>query len=82
MIFDNAVFIKPDIKFNREMTYENNAPMFRKKFYTGNTKDAKLFVCGLGYAYYYINGKKVKVKGANRVVWDITPKPPATSEWE
>ena len=59
MIFDNAVFIKPDIKFNREMTYENNAPMFRKKFYTGNTKDAKLFVCGLGYAYYYINGKKV-----------------------
>ncbi len=59
MIFDNAVFIKPKVEFLREQTGKNYAPMFRKKIYLENTDNAKLYVCGLGYGYYYINGKKV-----------------------
>ncbi len=59
MIFDNAVFIKPDVEFIREYTGRNYAPMFRKKIHLENTDDAVLYVCGLGYGYYYINGKKV-----------------------
>ncbi len=59
MVFDNAVFIKPDIPFKREFSWENCAPIFRKKFFLEDTKNARLFVCGLGFGYYYINGKKV-----------------------
>ncbi len=59
MSFDNAVFIKPKVEFVREDTGKNYAPMFRKKIYLDNTDNAKLYVCGLGYGYYYINGKKV-----------------------
>lgn len=53
-----------------------NAPMFRKKFYIDETKDAKLFVCALGYGYCYINGKKVTddlftapVSDYNKTLW-------------
>ena len=28
-----------------------SAPIFRKKFFVDETKDAKLFVCALGYGY-------------------------------
>ncbi len=59
MVFDHAVFIKPDIPFQREFSWENCAPVVRKKFSLDSTKDAKLFVCALGFGYYYINGKKV-----------------------
>ncbi len=58
-VFDNAVFIKPNVEFVREQTGKNYAPMFRKKIYLNKTENAKLYVCGLGYGYYYINGKKV-----------------------
>ena len=59
MVFDNAVFIKPDVEFVREYTGENFAPMFRKKINLQETDNAVLYVCGLGIRYYYINGKKV-----------------------
>lgn len=59
MIFANAAFIKPNVEFVREYTGTNYAPMFRKNIYLENTDNAKLYVCGLGYGYYYINGKKV-----------------------
>ena len=59
MVFENAVFIKPDVNFKREYTGRNYAPMFRKSIYLNSTEDALLYVCGLGYGYYYINGKPV-----------------------
>lgn len=59
MIFDNAIFIKPDVEFKREFSYKNLAPMFRKTFVLNSTINARLYVCGLGYGYYYINGQKV-----------------------
>ena len=59
MIFENLNFIKPNVPFVSEYSLENYAPMFRKTFTLDSTEDAKLFVCGLGYAYYYINGKNI-----------------------
>ena len=59
MIFSGAAFIKPDIEFEREFSLKNSAPSFRKKFTLHDTDNAKLYVCGLGFAYYWINGKKV-----------------------
>lgn len=59
MAFENASFIKCDIPFYREFKSENPAPMFRKKFVVDNFEKAEIRVCGLGYGYYFINGKKV-----------------------
>jgi len=59
VIFDNAVFIKPDIPFERGFSFENSAPVFRKRFVLDSVKPAKLYACGLGIGYYYINGQKV-----------------------
>ena len=44
----------------------------------------KAGVVPLPFAFVTKVAEKIatKVKGANRVVWDITPKPPATIEWE
>lgn len=58
-VFSNAVFIKPDRAFDPAFRGKNLAPMFRRTFSTRETANAKLYVCGLGYAYYYINGKPV-----------------------
>ena len=76
MIFQNAVFIKPNISFSYEFEWKNTAPMFRKKFIIDDFQAAKLSVCGLGYAYYYINGKKVTedlftapVSEYNKTLW-------------
>ena len=56
MNFDKSVFIKPDEVFdNLRADY---APMFRKKFLVNDKiEKAELFVCGLGYGYYYLNGR-------------------------
>ena len=59
MAFENAYFIKPDIEFVREFSLSNSAPMFRRRFTLNKTEDARLSVCGLGYAYCYVNGKRV-----------------------
>ena len=59
MPFDYGVFIKPDIVFEREFSFENKAPMFRKKFNLTSFDKATFRICGLGIAYCWINGKKV-----------------------
>ncbi len=59
MVFENAVFIKANMELDREFSFQNNAPVFRKKFTLDAVGNAKLYVCGLGMGYYYINGKKV-----------------------
>ena len=76
MIFENISFIKPNIEFKKEFTYKNYAPMFRRKFYIDDIKNARLYVCGLGFGYYYINGKSVSedkftapVSDYNKTLW-------------
>ncbi len=59
MIFDDIPFIKPDIPFDRTYRKSNPAPQFRRKFRADAAGGAKLSVCGLGYAYFYLNGKPV-----------------------
>lgn len=73
--FENAEFIKPAIKFNKDdKTY---APMFRKIFDADcEIHSAELFVCGLGIGYFYINGRAVPdnlftapVSDYNKTLW-------------
>ena len=54
-------FIKADYPFHREYTGKNIAPLFRKKFLLSAPGKARLLVCGLGYGYYYVNGKKSEI---------------------
>ena len=58
-MFENSLFIKPRAEFVYDFADRNLAPMFRRKFTVSNLGEAKISVCGLGYAYYYINGKLV-----------------------
>lgn len=76
MIFDNISFIKPGIPFEKEFTGKNYAPMFRKSFFANKVNSAKLYICGLGYAYCYINGKAITkdlftapVSDYNKTLW-------------
>ncbi len=57
--FTGAVFIKPNIPFETEYRERNPAPIFRRRFVLKPFKSAKLYVCGLGYGYYRMNGQKV-----------------------
>ncbi|NLO83232.1 MAG: family 78 glycoside hydrolase catalytic domain [Clostridiales bacterium] len=58
-MFEHARFIKADIPFVPEYRDRNPAPLFRRKFVLGSFQSAKLYVCALGFGYYWINGEKV-----------------------
>ena len=79
-MFKNINFIKADMPFVHEFNKfdKNKSPcvMFRKKFNVKNPKQAKISVCGLGYGYYYINGRKITqdlftapVSDYNKTLW-------------
>lgn len=57
-IFKNISFIKSSA--TNEDAGKTYAPMFRRRFYIDREfSEAKLYVCGLGYAYSYLNGMSV-----------------------
>lgn len=76
-MFENINFIKADIPFIKEYDRDKSpCVMFRKKFKIDNFTQAKIYVCGLGYGYYYINGKKITedlftapVSDYNKTLW-------------
>ena len=76
MVFEEISFIKPNRLFEASFHKENCAPLFRKKIKIRRTGSAKLYVCGLGYGYYYINGQQVSsdlftapVSNYNKTLW-------------
>ena len=76
MPFTKSFFIKSDAEFIYDFAPQNLAPMFRRKFTVENTGEAKLYICGLGYAYCYINGKKISkdlftapISDYNKTLW-------------
>lgn len=76
MPFENSYFIKLNAEFVYNFSNQNLAPMFRRKFTVENTGEAKLYICGLGYAYCYINGKKISkdlftapISDYNKTLW-------------
>ncbi len=52
-------FIKSDVPANGATVYDSPAIRFRRKFSIEKIEKATLYVCGLGYGYYYFNGAKV-----------------------
>lgn len=58
-MFENQQFMKPSVQLPEKFTGRNYAPMFRKCFQLKELHHASLYVCGLGYGYYYINGRPV-----------------------
>lgn len=59
MITLKKQFIKSNIPVNGISVYDSPAIRFRRKFKIENIQTATLYVCGLGYGYYYLNGEKV-----------------------
>lgn len=55
----NKVFIKSPKKLNKEFSFYDPAVRFRRKFFIQDFKKAEIYVCGLGYGYYYINGEGI-----------------------
>ena len=59
MEFEKALFIKPNIPFEREYQLKNPAPMFRRRFQAESWTSAKVSVCALGSGVFWINGNMV-----------------------
>lgn len=76
-MFENSSFIKSPTPFTREFDREKSPCfIFRKRFYIEKPVQAKLSVCGLGYAYYYLNGQRISndlftapVSNYNKTLW-------------
>lgn len=78
-VFKNASFVKPNVPFDPSYTGKNSAPLFRKKFTVEHLGKAKMYVCGLGYAYCYLNGKLITpdlftapVSHYDKTLWYLT----------
>lgn len=57
--FKNARYVKAAQTFNKQFSFDDPAPLFRKKFTAGKFKKAKIAVQGLGIAYFYLNGQLI-----------------------
>ena len=75
-MFENGHFIKPNAEFKQNYSGQNYAPMFRRKFHIEKKGRATLSVCGLGIAYYFLNGKPISedlftapVSDYNKILW-------------
>ncbi|MCL2159959.1 MAG: family 78 glycoside hydrolase catalytic domain, partial [Oscillospiraceae bacterium] len=76
-MFDNIDFIKADIPHIKSFDGEKSPCVaFRKKFTAKNFKSAKVYVCALGYGYFYLNGQKITqdlftapVSDYNKTLW-------------
>ncbi len=80
MSFQNAHFIKPDVVFDPTYRRRNPAPLFRKSLtLIQKPSSATLSICGLGYAYCFINGKRISpdlfcapVSDYRKTLWYVT----------
>lgn len=76
-MFENVHFIKPDAPFIREHDPDTSPCfIFRRRFEVRAFETARVSVCGLGYGYYYINGRRITpdmftapVSNYNKTLW-------------
>lgn len=75
-MFEGISFIKADKPYVSEYRDRNIAPMFRRSFFAPRCEKASLRVCGLGYGYFWLNGKRVSadlfcapVSDYNKTLW-------------
>jgi len=52
-------FIKTNIKLTDCFSFDSPAIKFRRKFFAKKGKRAFIYVCGLGYGYFYLNGQRI-----------------------
>lgn len=70
-------YIKTPGEFKRKFAMENDAPRFRRSFVVSDAVQRATLACtGLGYGYFYINGKPVApdrltapISNYNKTVW-------------
>lgn len=70
------IFIKTGEVFQAEYSEYAPAHLFRRRFFLEKIGRAELLVCGLGYGYYYLNGKEVSkdlftapVSDYDKILW-------------